>query len=221
MAEMANAYNGALWGCWGLAFCGWVLLMAGAASMQQACGGSDAPSLTTAGAAGYLAPVSCDRFFRYLWWIWALFLFVLVVAALALARASMAKMRGVIIGLVAVLVTLTMNTANTFLYIGDGGWSAISGLFRARARVTVAGAIISSIALFLMLILAGMHDESHGASKRPKAPKPPKGKVTRAAGDTGAGTTGGGTLPVSIGAVGAHPGRISEPGAVPTVTTAV
>eukprot|EP00887_Chlorella_sp_A99_P005657 scaffold1.g5657.t1 len=175
------ARDAMMWAAWALSFCGWVILLSGVASMQKECGASPVNALTQAGPAGYLAPISCDKFFRYLWWIWALLLTVLVIAAVGLATATINMFRpgggkwrgqrGALVGLLAVTVTLLMDTANTFLYISDAGFPLVTGVMVTRARVTVAGAIISAVALFVMLILAGYYDESHGSSAKPRREK--------------------------------------------------
>lgn len=66
-AELGTA--GAMWGGLALALVAWVILLGGVAAMQQACGSGDPNGLLTAGAAGYLAPVSCKKFFSYTWWV--------------------------------------------------------------------------------------------------------------------------------------------------------
>jgi len=69
MGKAFTAYmTGGAWLCLGLDFVGWVLLLAGVASMQQACGGSGANALNgveNGGGAGYNGPVPCDSFFGY------------------------------------------------------------------------------------------------------------------------------------------------------------
>jgi hypothetical protein len=69
MSRAASAVVlGGAWCFWALDFAGWVLMLAGASSMQADCGSSDATFLLSGGAAGYNAPVPCNRFFSYLWW---------------------------------------------------------------------------------------------------------------------------------------------------------
>lgn len=51
---------------------------------------------------------------------------------------------------------LVGDTANTFLYWNHIG---ISGTAESRARTMVAGTIVASIALYLLIVLAGVADE--------------------------------------------------------------
>jgi hypothetical protein len=52
-----------------LDFVGFVLLLSGVAAMQAGCGGSAANLFLGGGSSGYLAHISCDRFFAYPWFI--------------------------------------------------------------------------------------------------------------------------------------------------------
>ncbi|PRW44259.1 UPF0420 [Chlorella sorokiniana] len=111
---------------------------------------------SVAGQPGYLAPVPCNKLFSYPWWIWAFLTFMFVMLALGVTT-FMGRLRGMLVALSAALLVLLMNTANTFLYVNyiDG----LPGTIAARGRVLAAGAIISSIAMFLLIMVLGWHNE--------------------------------------------------------------
>ncbi|KAI7836796.1 hypothetical protein COHA_009341 [Chlorella ohadii] len=105
---------------------------------------------SVAGQPGYLAPVACNKLFSYPWWIWAFLTFMFVLLAVG-ATTFNGRLRGMLVALSAALLVLLMNTANTFLYVNyiDG----LPGTIAARGRVLAAGAIMSSIALFLLIMV--------------------------------------------------------------------
>ena len=108
-------------------------------SNVQNCGGTDANAFESGGAAGYNAPISCDVFFSYAWWITFYNLAVIVVTIAALIGFIQRFRPGVII-LLAISLMQNLDTANNYLfynYVETG-----SGTFDASARVATAGAII-------------------------------------------------------------------------------
>ena len=60
--------------------------------------------------------------------------------------------------LLAVAATLLMFTANTW-YRVNGVGSGLSGTFKTRARVTLAGAAIAAAANLMLIMVLGLHDE--------------------------------------------------------------
>lgn len=60
--------------------------------------------------------------------------------------------------LLAVAATLLMFTANTW-YRVNGVGSGLSGTFKTRARVTLAGAAIAAAADLMLIMVLGLHDE--------------------------------------------------------------
>jgi hypothetical protein len=96
-------------------------------------------------------------FFSYPWWITFYNLGVLLLAAASLGG-FLHRFRPGIIALLAISLMQNLSTANTFLYYDSV--PTTSGTFEARARVTSAGAIIKSIAMFFLIGLIGARDES-------------------------------------------------------------
>lgn len=68
----------------------------------------------------------------------------------------MSKFRGGLLGLLALGVMLVGDTANTYKLWNHLGFS---GRPLDRARVMIAGSIIVSIALYLLILLVGVADE--------------------------------------------------------------
>ncbi|KAL4852859.1 hypothetical protein ACK3TF_006065 [Chlorella vulgaris] len=151
--------KGAIWAAWLLSTCGFAILLAGVASMQNDCDGSLLSTLTLGGGGtpGYLAPVSCGKFFRYTWYITFLHFFTWVMVLAYLVTDKIHKNRAALVGILAVAAVLLMDTANTYLnfdYI-----PGLSGSLLTRARVTVAGACVAAAADLLLILLVGWHDE--------------------------------------------------------------
>lgn len=151
--------KGAIWAAWLLSTCGFAILLAGVASMQNDCDGSLLSTLTLGGGGtpGYLAPVSCGKFFRYTWYITFLHFFTWVMVLAYLVTDKIHKNRAALVGILAVAAVLLMDTANTYLnfdYI-----PGLSGSLLTRARVTVAGACVAAAANLLLILLVGWHDE--------------------------------------------------------------
>ncbi|KAL4439221.1 hypothetical protein ABPG77_004123 [Micractinium sp. CCAP 211/92] len=155
---------GVVWPLWILLFIGWVLLLSGVAALQQNCaGGNTSNPILGAGSAAYLSPVPCGKFYRFTWWItWYLFAIVILLAILTIATAFHTFRAG-LLGLCAPLLILLMDTCNTFFYFNGLN---LSGTTKDRARVTLAGAIIATIALFALVLALGVFDEETGKANR-------------------------------------------------------
>ena len=74
--------------------------------------------------------VSCDKFFRYTWWITFFHFFVWLLVLAFLFTRTIHKFRAGLVGLLATVTVLLMDTANTYLYFkdvpapaGDSEWS--------------------------------------------------------------------------------------------------
>jgi hypothetical protein len=135
---------------------GWILMLAAVAALQQDCTSTAPGALALAGTAGYLGPVSCSEIYGYTWWItWYVFLMLLVVPILA-AKSSLHKFRGGLLGMLALAVMLVSDTANTFNIWNHLGFGKVA---KDRARAMIAGSIIVSIALYLLICLIGVADE--------------------------------------------------------------
>jgi hypothetical protein len=128
--------------------------------MQNSCGGSaaNAPLPPGLGSVGYLAPVPCDRFFSFDWFIlfWHFFVWCLVAIFLFSRRVHVA--RSMLTSLLAVAATLLMFTANTW-YRVDGVGGGLNGTFKARAQTAIAGGAISAAGNLMLIMVLGLHDE--------------------------------------------------------------
>eukprot|EP00889_Picochlorum_renovo_P005927 jgi/Picre1/32957/NNA_008284.t1 len=145
-------------GAWGsicLDLMAWVLLLSGTSAMQASCGGTNVQSV--GGLAGYNAPISCDHFFGYTWWITFYNLGFVLAAIGTMATGNVSRFRPGLIGLGAIAAMQAMVCANTFLSLNQ--LNIDSETFKTRARVTLLVAVIKSIATLLFLIFAGMRDE--------------------------------------------------------------
>ena len=141
---------------WALMLFGWILMLSAVAALQQNCKSANPEALALAGTAGYLGPVQCSEFYGYTWWItWYVFLLLIVVPILA-AKRSLHKFRGGLLALLALAVMLVSDTANTFNLWNHLGFGKTAV---DRARVMIAGSIIVSIALYLLILLIGVADE--------------------------------------------------------------
>uniref|UniRef100_A0A1D1ZXF4 Uncharacterized protein n=1 Tax=Auxenochlorella protothecoides TaxID=3075 RepID=A0A1D1ZXF4_AUXPR len=141
---------------WGSVFflsVAWFLLLGGVGSLQSACGDSGATSLLRAGSAGYLAPVTCNRFYSYVWWtVWYDF-FAIILVAYLLATSRIHTLRYGAIGFLIPVTYLLMSTSD----VAQALWHI--GVSPSRAKVLLAGGIISSIFQVVLIVLLGIHDE--------------------------------------------------------------
>ena len=79
----------------------------------------------------------------------------MLIPALTAAK-GLDKFRGGLIGLIALAVMLVGDATNTFYYWNHAGFSSTA---KDRARTMLAGGIIASIALYVLLFLVGVADE--------------------------------------------------------------
>ncbi|KAK2076565.1 hypothetical protein QBZ16_005325 [Prototheca wickerhamii] len=131
----------------------WVVMLGGVGSLQANCGGSGASELLRAGSAGYLAPVSCHRFYSYIWWtLWYDFM-ALVLLSYVLAKEIVHITRYFVIAFLAPLTYLLMSTTD----VAQAIWHL--GVSQSRAKALFAGTIMSTILQLVMIILLGIQDE--------------------------------------------------------------
>ncbi|PSC69847.1 membrane transporter [Micractinium conductrix] len=149
-----KAQTVAVWPLWVLLLIGWVLFLSGLSGLQA-------------------SPVPCGKFYRFRY----LFAILILVALFAAGRAFHVFRAG-ILGLAAPLLVLLMDSSNTFFYFN--GLNLI-GSTRERARVALAGTIISCVALGFMLLAIGVYDEEAGKSERRGGTGEPKGETYGAA----------------------------------------
>ncbi|GAB4814471.1 hypothetical protein N2152v2_001517 [Parachlorella kessleri] len=146
-----------------LAFCGFAILLGGVSSVQEKCGSvpeTPVGSMVQYASMGYLpGQVSCDKFFRYTWWITFFHFFVWFLVLAFLFTRTIHKFRAGLVGLLAAVTVLLMDTANTYLYFEDVPSPGGDSTFRDRAKVVFAGALIAAVADALLLVAIGWHDE--------------------------------------------------------------
>jgi hypothetical protein len=65
----SGAHTGLAVPLWLLHTAAFVLLLIGVATMQSRCGAAGANQLQSMGPVGYLAPVSCNKFFSFDWYV--------------------------------------------------------------------------------------------------------------------------------------------------------
>ena len=118
------------------------------------------------------------------WITWYTFLLLILVPILAFTRA-ISSFRAGLLALLALGVMLLGDTANTYLYYNS--LPALDDTLSERARTMVAGAIISSIAIYLIIILAGIADEK---GEKVEETGEPKGETYGGRFEPKAGTTG-------------------------------
>lgn len=138
-------------------------MIGGIASLQEDCGSGGTIPL-----GGYMGPESsCSKVYAYTWFIcWYIFL-VVVLAPIIVVKNLVGTCRASLIGLLAVVTMLAGDMSNTFL---TATYSDFSGTFLSRCRATSGGAIICSMAAYLMIIFAGFVDEDAEKSEKSGAP---------------------------------------------------
>ncbi|KAL4439218.1 hypothetical protein ABPG77_004120 [Micractinium sp. CCAP 211/92] len=143
------------WLFWLLWVAGWIIMLSGASALQQDCSKSNVT--VVAGTVGYLAPISCGRFYSYAWWTtWYAFA-MLIVVPIFLAAGWVHKWRMGLIGLLIPLVVLLQYTCDTFLGLWETGPQG--GSQEARSKALFSGSIISVISVYIIIILLGVFDE--------------------------------------------------------------
>jgi hypothetical protein len=168
--------------------------------MQSRCGVAGANNIIFWGATSYLAPVPCNRFFSFDWFILFFQGFVWLLLALFVLTRTVHKFRTGLTAFLAISSVLLMLQTNTWVRTITYEDSGLDNSFKRRAYVAFSGALVSAIANLLMLLLMGWHDEKAVAeSGREKT----GGYVTESYQTTAPATT-----PATTTAV--HPGRIGE-----------
>lgn len=173
------------WASYFIMFAAAVTLLGSISASQRYCGRSSANSLTISGAGAYFAPIPCDKFYRYTWWIVWYEIAMAVVVPIVLAQGKVHQWRYGLIGLLVPLTYLLMQTAYefptwicSFLFPSACGNSSVNfsclqpcrnAFFiqklnltqnRAASRAMLAGAIMGAIANYFLIILFGVRDEN-------------------------------------------------------------
>lgn len=134
---------GAIWIVIALAFCSWVVWLAGLASVQKFC------NSIQNGTGG------CNHLYQFWWWVLAFELVSLLGLAATLVLGRLRSTRVMWTGLLAVLSVLKINGSDLFLF---QGYNSI-GQFHTRLNVTAAGFIMSSIFNLLLLIMVALNPQ--------------------------------------------------------------
>lgn len=153
---------------WGLAVFGWILILSGVASLQQNCtSGPNGYAVNIRQLAGYLGIASCSKVYAYTWFITFYAFFMLVLTPILVVTGKLSKFRAGFIGLLAPLIMLLGDMSSTFIYYTDLDFNSTAV---ARARTTTAGAVITSIGAYLVLICSGIVDEDKEKSEKSGQP---------------------------------------------------
>lgn len=153
---------------WGLGVFGWILILSGVASLQQNCtSGPNGYAVNVRQLAGYLGIASCSQVYAYTWFIVWFAFFMLVLTPILALTGKLSKFRAGFIGLLAPAIMLLGDMSNTFIYYTDLDFNSTAV---ARARTITAGAVITSIGLYLVLICSGFVDEDKEKSEKSGQP---------------------------------------------------
>lgn len=159
---------------WGILLLGWILMLSGQAAVQEACvAGSDGYAVAVP-VGGYMGPASCSKVYGYSWFICVYAFFIAVLTPVIVMKDLLGKCRACYIGLLAPLIMLAGDMSNTFITFT---YADITTSFTSRCRATAAGAIISSMGAYMLLIFAGFVDED--AEKCEKSGAPTDQNTTR------------------------------------------
>ena len=113
------------------------------------------------------APVSCDVFFSFDWFITFFQFFVWALVAIFLFSNQYHIARSMLTSLLSIASVLVMLTANTWYRAFDAGGNAgglLSSIFNSRAKVMFSGALIGAIANPTLIILLGVETEKKSDS---------------------------------------------------------
>lgn len=164
-------------GLLGMQAIAWVLLIAGVSAVQAHC---HSRGYTKYATFGYFGPGSCSRMFGMAWWtVW--YQFFMILGVMAAFATGLARWRLLVLTLMAPLISLMMETANSFLFmIADEG---DTGSNLAQPRVVCAGSVLLCIAE-----CAELGGETRGGGGRRKAENRVGGSGRQRRGDLRCGT---------------------------------
>lgn len=146
----------------------WAVYVGGLASLQQSCFSRDGSGEFVDGTLN-LGPIDgfsaylqgCNNVFQFWWWIMALE-FVLIVALVATSGAGKGYLgRHTFMGLFAVACLLYILASHVFLLTMSIQYFHGGNLIH-RARATIAGAIMTAIANFVLIMILGHPGHSDG-----------------------------------------------------------
>lgn len=160
-----------------LAFCAFGLLLGGVSAMQQKCGQAGAD--TVLGPSSYLAPIPCDRFFSFDWWILFFHFGVWCALLFFIFGRTIHKARNALTGLLISVSILLIFMTNTWYRPWSGYYIPLEESFKKRAKVTFAGALVGAVSDILLLITIGLHDESATPEER-RGVEPRRGELNHA-----------------------------------------
>lgn len=144
-----------------LAFCTWAVSLAGVASLQAACSPGWGSFLGAGSLNGLTGGLSCHRMFRYQWFIVILEFVLLVALIIAAASRTYNRSRLAWVGLFAVATLLYIQLTDEFMSVRDYGYPFGA---RNRVRTMLAGALMTAVVNFFLLVAFGFWDEDHLAA---------------------------------------------------------
>ena len=154
---MVSVTKAGTWGALALDLVGFIFLLSGVASMQEACGGAQPNVSLLGGRAGYNTPAGCDNAFGYTWWFTFYNLAFWIAAVVIIKKDAIKAFRPGLIGLASITIMQSTVAANTYLIFNTFDTTST---FKSRARVTVAGAIFKAIGTMILVACLGFRDEN-------------------------------------------------------------
>jgi len=156
--SVGNALAPSLWTVLLLAFCSWVVLLAGVASLQQWCA-ADESSEYAVGTRH--RNWECSQNLGLQWWNMVLELIVLLAVAATIMHAfALTSSRVALSTLLGVVTVMLMLDTNTYLNNHRG----TVGVTRHRNTCYFVGAMLCSIFNFLLILVLGNHHGAHAVA---------------------------------------------------------
>ncbi|KAK2077837.1 hypothetical protein QBZ16_004685 [Prototheca wickerhamii] len=136
----------------GVAYLGWIIFLSGLASVQARCGKE---SLNNSNA-GYLGVAPCST-------VW--FQLGVIIACTVYVLQGLDRLRSALMSYLTITTTLTMSSANTYVYFNDA--PEVQG--HSATQATAAGAVISSIANLCLILCMALYEEQEIIGPKPMA----------------------------------------------------
>lgn len=134
-----------------IAFCGWILVLAGLSALQNYVNVSrSSENWWAAGNKAFLSPYSI---FRLDWWVWIYTLATVIIGTLAFASNVVSQSRIALVSWSAIGAVLTMISGNNML---DVAAQNVSPAHTSAARCAAAGFIIAAISFLALCYNVGI-----------------------------------------------------------------